>query len=484
VKVFGFPVPFTKGFTTTNAPLAQSASTVYGMMGWLSGIIRESFAGAWQKNIVVESKQNILAFSAVYACVSLIADDISKLRIKLVSKQSSGVWVEIEHSAFSPVLRKPNRYQTRIQFLSEWITSLLLHGNTYVLKSRDNRQIVTEMYVLNPTGVTPLVAEDGSVYYRLKSSYLAGITDEDITVPSSEIIHDRTVTLWHPLVGVSPISACAASATQGIRIQNNSALFFENMSRPSGQLTAPTKIDDVTAARLKADFEANFGGGNIGRILVSGNGLKYEPMGTVPAQDAQLIEQLKWTVEDVARCFKVPMHKISSTQAPSYNNIGALNQDYYNQCLQTRIEAIELLLDEGLGIGQEQGASAVRSLGTELDLEGLLRMDPSARATANKDAITAGYLKPNEARLRDNLAPVDGGDTPYMQMQNWPLAQLADRPVAPTSTGQPALPPPATPPTPPSPDTAPPIPDAPPTDAAKQFTTAFLAKLMEGARAS
>jgi HK97 family phage portal protein len=481
VKVFGFPVPFTKGLTTTNAPNAQTASTVYGMMGWLSGLIRESFAGAWQKNIVVESKQNLLAFSAVYACVTLIADDISKLRVKLVAKQPSGVWIEVENPAFSPVLRKPNRYQTRIQFLNEWITSLLLHGNTYVLKSRDNRQIVTEMYVLNPNGVTPLVAEDGSVYYRLKSSYLAGITDDDVTVPSSEIIHDRAVTLWHPLVGVSPIFACAASATQGIRIQNNSALFFENMIRPSGQLTAPTKIDDVTAARLKADFEANFGGGNIGRILVSGNGLKYEPMGTVPAQEAQLIEQLRWTVEDVARCFKVPMHKISSTQQPSYNNIGALNQDYYNQCLQTRIEAIELLLDEGLGIGQESGASAVRNLGTELDLEGLLRMDPAARATANKDAITAGYLKPNEARLRDNLAPVNGGDTPYMQVQNWPLSQLAERTDAPSHDPA-ALPAP----TPPSPDTAPPIPDAPgPGDAAaKQFTAAFLAKLMEGASAA
>jgi HK97 family phage portal protein len=486
VKVFGFPVPFTqKSVTGTSSVTAQNASAVYGMMSWLSGIVRESFAGAWQRNIVPESKQNLLAFSAVYACITLIADDISKLRIKLVAQDSAGVWSEVDNASFSPVLRKPNRYQTRIQFLSEWITSLLLHGNAYILKERDNRNIVTDLYVLNPTCVTPLVAEDGSVYYKLKSNYLAGVMNDEITVPADEIIHDRAATLWHPLVGVSPIFACAASATQGIRIQNNSAVFFENMSRPSGQLTSPNKIDDITAARLKADFEQRFGGGNLGRIMVAGNGLKYEPMGTIPANDAQLIEQLGWTVEDVARCFKVPLHKISSQNAPAFNNIEALNQDYYSQCLQTRIEAIELLLDEGLGIGSEFGGP-VRNLGTELDLDGLLRMDSVARAQANKDAITAGYLTPNEARLRDNLPPVKGGDTPYMQQQNWPLAQLADRP---TPSQQPPAPPaPNEPPASANPpnDSKPPANTPPPATApgkdAHDFARVFLERLMDPPR--
>ena len=50
----------------------------------------------------------------------MIADDISKLRIKLV-KREGRIWTEFESSAFSPVLRKPNRYQTRIQFISQML---------------------------------------------------------------------------------------------------------------------------------------------------------------------------------------------------------------------------------------------------------------------------------------------------------------------------------------------------------------------------
>src|SRR5678816_2207103 len=126
---------------------------------WPWGPIRESFTGAWQRNITVESTQNILAFSSVYACVSLIAEDIAKLRIKLTQLMLNGIWVELTDSPLSPVLRKPNRYQTRIQFICYWLVSKLLYGNVYVLKERDNRNVVVALYILDPKLVTPLVAQ-------------------------------------------------------------------------------------------------------------------------------------------------------------------------------------------------------------------------------------------------------------------------------------------------------------------------------------
>jgi HK97 family phage portal protein len=293
------------------------------------------------------------------------------------------------------------------------------------------------------------VADDGSVFYQVNQDRLHELPTQ-IRVPGSEIIHDRGPALFHPLIGVSPLFACAASATQGIRIQYNSAAFFENMSRPSGQLTAEGTIEDVTADRLKREFENNFGGRNLGKLFVSGDGLKYEPI-TIPAADAQLIEQLRWTVEDVARCFRVPLHKIASGANPTFNNVSAMNQDYYSQTLQYYIESIEELLEDGLGLENIRD----HDYGIEFDLEGLLRMDPIGRAEANAKAISGGYLAPNEARKRENLKPVDGGDTPYLQQQNYSLAALAKRDAGgdPFATAAPSAPAPAAgpSPTPPAP---------------------------------
>jgi HK97 family phage portal protein len=344
-------------------------SPLVGDRGWFPVSIREPFTGAWQRNMEI-SNQTVLAHYAVYSCITLIASDISKMCLRLVEQnKATGIWAEADSSAFSPVLRKPNRYQTRIKFIENWIVSKLSRGNTVILKQRDERKVVKALYILDWGRVKPLVAPDGSIYYQLSADNLVGL-GEQVIVPASEIIHDTMVPLFHPLCGVSPLIACGLAAMQGLTMQANSTKFFENGATPSGVLTAPGTIDQVTADRMKKEWEQKFSGHNAGRVAVLGDGLKYEKM-AMTAVEAQMIEQLKWTSETICSCFHVPAYMIGVGTPPAYNNIEALNQQYYSQCLQALIESIELLLDVGLGLGDVQG----KIYGTELDIDDLLRMD-------------------------------------------------------------------------------------------------------------
>lgn len=382
--------------------------------------------GYWQQDVAIEL-DSVLTFGAVFACIRLIATDIGKMRIKLVQQDSNDIWRETESNAFSPVLRKPNPVQTRIKFVEHWIQSKLQFGNTYVLKSRDNRGVVKSMLVLDPTRVQTLISDSGEVFYRLRMDNLAKVPSAEITVPATEIIHDVHMTPEHPLVGVSPIGACGLAATQGLKIQQNSTKQFTNMSRPAGILTAPGAISDPTAARLKASWEANYGGDNFGKTAVLGDGLEYKPV-AVNAVDSQLIEQLRWTSEDVCRAFGVPAYKIGVGPMPAFNNVESLERSYYSQCLQELIECVEILLDEGLELPNRYGC--------EFDLTQLLRMDTASRYAAHGEAIKAGWKAPNEVRKDEDLPPVEGGDEPWLQQQNWPLSILANR--APPDTQAPA----------------------------------------------
>jgi HK97 family phage portal protein len=427
MRLFGFEITRAKAAV---APTAVPTGWNYnfGQPFWNSNsgwwpTIQEPFTGAWQRNADLHCN-TLLSFHALYRCITLISQDISKMRIRLVEQnQTSRIWKEVERtSPFWPVLTKPNRYQTRIQFFDEWLGSKLIQGNTYVLKERDARGIVVALYILNPWRTRPLVAPDGSIWYDLKSDDLTQIPDDQVRVPASEIIHDRYKPLYHPLCGISPIMACALSGLLGMSIAANSAKFFENASRPGGIITVPDRIPDEQLQRMKQNWHDGYTGTNAGKVAVLTEGMQFEAI-RENAVDAQLIEQLKISAENVCTAFGVPPYMIGIGAAPSYNNIESLTQQYYSQCLQVLIESIELLLDEGLGLV----AVAPKVYGTEFDLGDLLRMDTSTKSETWGGLVKQGIAAPNEARAAFDLMPVEGGDSVYMQQQNYSLEALAKR---------------------------------------------------------
>lgn len=410
MELFGFTIARTKAI-----PLQPLS----GRGGWWR-VISEPSIGAWQRNEEINT-DTVLTNAAVYACVSMIAQDIGKLNLRLVQLDASGIWTEAESHAFSPVLRKPNHYQTRIEFIEQWVMSKLTTGNAYILKKRDNRGgssqgVVNAMYVLDPSRVIPLVATSGDVYYELRRDDLSGLRAESVTVPARDISHDRMVPLYHPLVGVSPIYASAAAAMQGISIQSGSKNFFGNGSMPGGILTAPRGITNTQAEELKTKWETEFGGDNAGKIAVLGGELQYTQLG-MNAVDAQLIDQLRWTDERVCSCFHVPPFLVDIGPPPPYANFEPLIQKYSNQCLQSLIVKIESCLDEELP----------KPYGTEFDVTDLFWMDANAKSKAAMDGI-AGGLTYNEARQRfHGVGPVAGGDSPLVQQQYYSLTALAKR---------------------------------------------------------
>lgn len=411
---------------TKSIPFVTDTSAL-GVHGGVWSRVAEIFPGQWQRNIEV-TVPSVVTYAPVYACVTLIASDIAKLAIQLVEKDDHGIWSPVENPAYSPLLRKPNHYQTRIKFVEQWMISKLCWGNTYVLKERDARNVVVAMYVLNPQCCRPLVAPDGSVFYSLSPDPLSGVDANLATVPASEIIHDVMVPLYHPLCGVSPITACGLAAVQGLQVQGTQAKFFASGLQPSGILTAPGQISDEEAKTMQERWMQQYTGPNVGKVAVLGNGLEYKTM-SMSAVDAQLIDQLKWTAENVCTAFHVPPYKVGIAPPPANVTVEALNIEYYQQALQNPMECIEALLDEGLGLlkdGQRQ------TLGTEFDLDDLLKMDTASKTKAASDAIGSGGMAPNEARFRFfDLPPVTGGDAPYLQQQNYSLEALAKRDAQP-----------------------------------------------------
>jgi HK97 family phage portal protein len=423
VQILGYELSWRKAL-----PLRPLSSGREG--GWYP-IVRESFTGAWQQNVELRGDA-LLTNPTVFTCVTRISQDIAKLPLRLVEQDpwNADIWTPTTNPAYSPVLRKPNHYQTIVKFIEQWQQSKLIWGNTYVLKRRDARGVVSALYILNPQAVTVLVASDGSVFYQLKRPEMNvtgawSDTMTEITVPAREIIHDRINCLFHPLVGLPPLYAAGMPAALGSTILKSSTQFFANGSQPSGTLSAANEIKKEQADKIKQEWQTLQGGvENTGKIAVLGYGLKYEPVRQT-AVDAQLTEQAGQTEIEICKCFGFPVALLNSTKGAPYGTHEQLVQLYHDECLQPLLIGTETALDEGIGIDQPVNGT---QYGTEFDIDDLYWMDTATRTKAAADSVGSGVLSPNEARLKYfGLGPVTGGDSPVLQQQYYSLAALAER---------------------------------------------------------
>lgn len=385
--------------------------------GWRR--ILEPFAGAWQQN-VEEKRGTLLCYPTLYACLSRISQDIGKLPFLLKEEMNDGTWKVVENTAYSPVLRKPNHYQTAQQFRESWSLSKLQDGNTYVLKQRDERNVVVKLYVLDPDRVQPMVSDSGDVFYKINypaSENLLPLEypSKELIIPAREIIHDRMNCFHHQLIGVPPLCAAYWPAVKNLRILKSSSEFFGNHAQPGGILTAPAGMTEKDAEQVKAYWQENYSGNNAGKVAVIGADMKFTAF-AMKSADSQLVEQMRYSDEQICQPFGIPPFKIGIGSIPAGLGVDAINQLYYADALQSHIESMETLLDDGLKIE--------RPLGVELDLWPLLRMDVGKQAEVETKLTGGGIKTPNEGRFAFGLSPLEGGDTVYMQQQDFPLDQV------------------------------------------------------------
>lgn len=390
----------------------KSLSSVNGGGGWSSLF---GFHANFQTD-VKHSKEDLISHPAVFTCVSLIAQDIGKMGVQLKRTQG-GILVDAPVPKDLMFLKKPNHYQNWQQFLEFWATCRKLRGNAYGLKVRDAFGSVIRIVILNPDQTTPLISDEGQVFYQIGNDKLN--STESVIVPASEIIHDRENCFFHPLVGIPAITAYGLVAGLGLNILNNSKTSFGNMSRPSGLLTAPGAISSEKAKEIGTAWNANYSGQNIGKTAVVGDGLQYQVI-TMSASDSQAIEQLEMTNEIICSTLHVPAFKAGMGAIPAGQKVGDLNEIYFSDCLQAMVEAFENLLDDAFDLKS-------RDLEMFLNVDSLIRMDKTSQMDFQERGVKGAIITPNEARKAFNLTAIAGGDTVYMQQQNYSLEALSKR---------------------------------------------------------
>jgi len=356
--------------------------------------------------------------SGVYTCVATLAQEVARLRITHFTNPDLKGQVEMYASDLSRLLRKPNTYQTRSDFFLFIMYSLLMNGNSYCYAARDSRGHITSLTPLNPGSVTPYVVPGTSeIYYTINQMDIdPSNIDPDTFIPQRNMLHIRLFTPTHPLIGMSPLTACMFSVDHGLSIQAEATKFFQNESKPSGILHTPKPLGKDQAKRLRDAWSQGTNGNNAGKVPVLDNDLQFQQM-SLSAADSQLIEQYAMTKKDIAIVYRVPLYMVGEGDT-QFRTAEASQRDFVTRALGFYLEHIEASLDSFFGFDG-------RTEMLEFDVErGIMRPEYNARIEGLTKGVQGGIFSPNEARSTENLVAKEAGDNLFMQRQNVPISML------------------------------------------------------------
>jgi HK97 family phage portal protein len=381
--------------------------------GWRTKGLQSERPSATSSTASAVTIDTALSLSAVWACARLIAESIASLPICIYKVDlTTGKRTKIHDHPLAILFNgKVNRWQTRIEFFETLTYQLVLLGNNYVVKQRNDRGQLIGLLPLMTQQMQVELQTDGAIIYRYTDGSNVNIYSAD--------------TIWHNklfgngVMGLSPLGYARNSIGIGIAAEESVTKIYDNGGKPSGVLT----IDKLLTAEQREAIKSNFSEmteGSDHRLFVLEAGMKFQQVSLSP-QDIELLASRKFQIEDIARFFGVPSVLINDTQTSTTwgSGIQQIVQGFYKLGLRPYLERYEASMKTWLLTPQERATMDI-----EFDFTALTLPMLEDRIKMYKDSVQGGIMTPKECRDKEGLPSKEGDDQLYMQRQMVPLKDL------------------------------------------------------------
>ncbi|MFZ1363971.1 MAG: phage portal protein [Brachymonas denitrificans] len=335
------------------------------------------------------------SISAVYACVQAISETVASLPLILYRRNGDDRERASDHPLYRVLHEQANEQQTALEF-REWMQAcVLLRGNAYarIVTGWDGQ--VRQLIPLSPDRVQVL-----DVAGKLAYDY----TNKDGKVTrllAGEVLHLRHRAGDDGVMGVSPITAAREVVQLAMAERDHGNASFSNAARLSGVLTAPGVLKPEQREALKTSWASQYSGvSNAGKTPVLENGMTFSPV-SMSNEDSQWLASRQFSVEEVARLFRVPPTVIGDLRHGNYSNSVEMARQFVTLTLRRHL----LMWEQGISHKLLTDAGR-RIYFAEHSVEGLLRGDAVNRADFYDKGIASGWLTIDEARKLENLPAI------------------------------------------------------------------------------
>lgn len=344
---------------------------------------------------VMVSDDSAMRFATVHACVRVISEDVAALPMHVYRRlENGGKERATEHPLYELLHDRPNPEMSAVAFKEALMVNALLTGNGYAFIEFYRSGQVKALYPMLSSEVTPYRTAAGELRYR------AG--GEDLR--AGEVYHLAGLG-FDGLMGMSPIAYARESIGLGMAAERYGEKFFRNGTHIGGVISVKDELSEDQFQRLKTQFSGMFRGlQNAHGVPLLEGGATYTQLG-IPPEDAQFLETRKYQRSEIAAIYRVPPHMIGDLERATFSNIEQQDLAYLQRTLLPWLMRTEQEGRAKLLLGDDKQKYSI-----ENDTANFMRGETATRMQSYSTAIMAGIMAPNEARRRENLNPVPGGD--------------------------------------------------------------------------
>lgn len=365
--------------------------------------------GKRTKSGVTITPKTALTIPIVWSCVKILSESAAGLPLKIFEDTPTGRVLADTKTRQARVLRKPNPYMTRLNFLKCAVVNMALRGNGYnIIERADNGEWI---------GLIPVSADNVEVDTSDDLIYWATVGGKRFPVSPENMLHFKLFS-GDGIIGLSPVEYMAESMGLAKTAQNWSAMFMRKGGFTGGYVIYDQFLTKTQQAQIMEKFpDVRKGDVNdIGSMGILQGGPKIVPAG-LSQKDSQFIESQQFQEEALAGCYGVPLYLANRAGKTSImgSNLEQQTSGFVTFGLKPYLDAIEDEINDKLFRDKPQFVEFV--------VEGLLRADSAGRATYYQAALGgsggSGWMCINEVRDKENLPRLTGEE--YSRVTRWEM---------------------------------------------------------------
>lgn len=353
--------------------------------------------------------------SAYWLAVRAISEDVAKLPVKAYTLEADGTRKPVTNVPILKTLQQGFNPSldpfTGKQLMVQWMQT---YGNAYC-EIVTNAKGEIQLYPIHPTRVQPFRPKPtDQLHYRINLRDQVG---QNPSMPAQQVLKPHEMLhlrgMGNEDVGVSIGEVAAESLGIAIAAQNFTGAFFGNNLSIGATLETDKALNAEQKEEIRGFWKKRFSGSkNAGEMAILDRGFKFNRI-QMSSTDAELLSTRKFQVEEIARWFRIPPHKLMDMTQAKFANLEQNDLNYATDTLTPWITRLEVQIKFHF--------HKTDNIFIDIDEKGLARGDMVARVSFYKELFAMQSINANTIANLEGLPKPDNGDTYYIPLNLAPV---------------------------------------------------------------